>query len=568
MTALQHHSPAGRVLQDLSHGETAEPGVIVTPDGEELELAEVSTPFDYLFPSLTSDPDAHLPAGDPTTIAKVVADLKALGKLMTEPRPAGADPIQSNDGNSTVPAVYTYLGQFIDHDITARTDRRNEVGHVIDDPLQPADPATVKATVRNERVPALDLDSVYGDGPTFPGGPETAAKDLYDGIKLKVGRIALQGKEGQDPTIPGVRIPLQADLDRDLPRGVGEDPRKANIADSRNDENLIVAQLHLAFLRFHNATVDWVRRHEPYYTDQAVFARARELVTWHYQWLVVHDYLATIALPGVVDQIMLEGNQFYEKRNDEVWMPLEFSVAAFRFGHTMVRGAYDYNRNFGRPGRVIGAASFGLLFTFTGKGGFRGQTDVLPFNWVIEWERFVERDPRFTDHFSRRIDTRLADALGRMANESQGETVPTIIEILQHLAVRNLLRGYQLSMPTGQAVAGQLGLLPLTEEELQEGNSDELNQLLASSGFLQRTPLWYYVLKEAEVQSGGNSLGEAGSRIVAETLIGQIRNDPTSYLAANLEPWVPEHGVLLPDGRPILTMKDFLRFAGVLPTRP
>ena len=108
----------------------------------------------------------------------------------------------------------------------------------------------------------------------------------------------------------------------------------------------------------------------------------------------------------------------------------------------------------------------------------------------------------------------------------------------------------------------------MTEEELQEGNSEELNQLLAGSGFLQKTPLWYYLLKEAEVHGGGNSLGEAGSRIVAETLIGQIRNDPTSYLAANLEPWVPEHGVLLPDGRPILTMKDFLRFAGVLPTRP
>ena len=175
-----------------------------------------------------------------------------------------------------------------------------------------------------------------------------------------------------------------------------------------------------------------MRRHEPYYTDQAVFARARELVTWHYQWLVVHDYLATIALPGVVDQILLERQPAVRpKRNGEVWMPLEFSVAAFRFGHTMVRGAYDYNRNFGRPGRVIGAASFGFLFTFTGKGGFRGQTDVLPFNWVIEWDRFVEHDPRFPDHFSRKIDTRLADALGRMANESQGETVPTIIEILR-----------------------------------------------------------------------------------------------------------------------------------------
>ena len=154
-----------------------------------------------------------------------------------------------------------------------------------------------------------------------------------------------------------------------------------------------------------------------------------------------------------------------------------------------------------------------------------------------------------------------------MGNESQGQTETIIIEILEHLAVRNLLRGYQLSIPTGQAVANLLGLAPLTEEELKEGNSDELNTLLTDSGFLQKTPLWYYVLKEAEVQAGGNSLGELGSRIVAETLIGHIRNDPGSYLA-QLETWVPEDGVLLPDGRPILTIKDFFRFAGVLPTRP
>jgi hypothetical protein len=107
----------------------------------------------------------------------------------------------------------------------------------------------------------------------------------------------------------------------------------------------------------------------------------------------------------------------------------------------------------------------------------------------------------------------------------------------------------------------------LTEDELTEGNSDELNTLLTDSGFLQKTPLWYYVLKEAEVQAGGNSLGEVGSRIVAETLIGQLRNDPSSYLA-QAAVWVPEDGVLLPDGRPILTIRDFFRFAGVLPTRP
>ncbi len=172
---------------------------------------------------------------------------------------------------------------------------------------------------------------------------------------------------------------------------------------------------------------------------------------------------------------------------------------------------------------------------------------MLPFNWVIEWDRFVEHDPRFPDHFSRKVDTRLADALGKMVNQSEDETDPRIKAILEQLAVRNLLRGYQLSMPTGQAVAAQLSLAPLSEEEIQDGNSDELNQHLTDSGFLQKTPLWYYVLKEAEVQSQGNSLGELGSRIVAGTLIGQLRNDPSSYLAQD-DTWVPEDGVLLPNG--------------------
>ena len=562
MTAVQNQSPPGRVLRDATHGHDVSAETV----RDNRELAEVTTPFDYLFEALTGDAEAHLPADSQATIDTVRGNLRELGKKMVESAPPFGD-LEVGPGNSTVPAVHTYFGQFIDHDITARTDRRNEVGHVTDPDLKPVDPAIVKTAVFNERVPALDLDSVYGDGPTFPGGPETDAKDIYDGIKLKVGTVALEGKQ-DNPVIPGVRIPLQNDLERDLPRGVGENPRQANIADGRNDENLIVAQLHLAFLRFHNATVDWVRQHEEKYaSDQDVFARAQQLVRWHYQWLVIHDYLGTIALPGVVDDILLSGNTLYKKRNDKVWMPLEFSVAAFRFGHTMVRGSYDYNRNFGSPGRVITTAPFSFLFAFTGKGGFRGQTDVLPFNWVIEWDRFVEKDPRSPAHFARKIDTRLAADLGSMVNESIGESDQTIIDILRHLAVRNLLRGYQLSIPTGQAVATALGLAPLTEEELKEGNPEQLNILLTGSGFLQKTPLWYYVLKEAEVQADGDSLGEVGSRIIAETLIGQVRNDPGSYLA-QADSWLPEHGVLLPDGLAIRTIKDFLRFAGVLATRP
>ncbi|GAA1170939.1 peroxidase family protein [Pseudonocardia alaniniphila] len=560
MTEQNH---PGRVLRDLSHGGIVEPTEVRTAVTR--ELAEVSTPFDYLFETIRDDPAAHLPDDDP---AAIVAALDTLGRLMVESQPPPQDPFQSGDGNSTIPAVYTYLGQFVDHDITANTDRPNEIGHVTDADLHPALPADVIKNLRNLRVPALDLDSVYGDGPTFPGGPQTEAASLYDGITLKLGRIALMSKPGTPP-IQGARIPLQADLERDVPRGVGDNPLQAGIGDARNDENLIVAQLHVAFLRFHNRTVDWVRRHEPQHTDEkTIFERARQLVRWHYQWIVINDYLATIALPGVVDQVLTEGNTFYDKRAGEVYMPLEFSVASFRFGHTMVRGAYDFNRNFGRQGHVLPSAPFDQIFRFTGKGGFGGQADTLPFNWVIEWDRLVEKDPRFPDHFSRKIDTRLAFALGEMANEIPNPAPgPDITAILEQLAVRNLRRGYQLSIPTGQAVAEVLNLVPLTQEELRQGNSDELNTHLANSGFLDRTPLWYYVLKEAEVQSNGNSLGELGSRIVVETLVGQVRHDPGSFLGRSPS-WVPEDGVLLPDGRPILTIKDFLRFAGVLPTRP
>jgi hypothetical protein len=137
--------------------------------------------------------------------------------------------------------------------------------------------------------------------------------------------------------------------------------------------------------------------------------------------------------------------------------------------------------------------------------------------------------------------------------------------ILKRLAVRNLLRGYQLALPTGQAVAEALGVAPLTEEELRRNNSDAVNTALTEGGFLETTPLWFYVLKEAEARANGNFLGEVGSRIVVETLIGQLRADPESYL--NQEGgWSPEQGVLLDDGEPIVTIKDLFRFGGLLPS--
>jgi len=253
-------------------------------------------------------------------------------------------------------------------------------------------------------------------------------------------------------------------------------------------------------------------------------------------------------------------------------MPLEFSVAAYRFGHTMVRAAYDHNRNFGRPGNILANASFDLLFLFTGNGTppFNGRTDVLPFNWIIEWDRFVDKGSLLPDHFARKIDTRLAPPLRNMVNQGNDPTLaPDIKAILKRLARRNLLRGYHLSIPTRQSVAAAMGVTPLSENELRLGNSGPMNQVLEDNGFLRQTPLWYYVLKEAEVRANGNSLGELGSRIVCETIIGQLMNDPQSYLRQR-GGWDPGKGVKLPtpggdpkDGDLIVTIREFFRFAGL-----
>lgn len=580
---------------------------VATAEPEEVLF---ETPFDYLFPELATDSAAHLPADDPAKIAAVVAGLKALGDAIVEDSlAAGEDPLQPT-GNSTIPPVYTYWGQFIDHDLTANTDRDSAISDITKPDLAPLDPAFVVENLKNLRQPTVNLDSVYGDGPTFDASKPTQAGRMYDGIKLRVGKVALNPNT---PPIPGVPIPPDTtenpdkDSNRDLPRigalisqGVVKEEdfpeefrnkpnfeQLAFIADARNDENLIIAQLHLAFLRFHNAVVESVRNNEPKdeyghaRSDEQLFQRAQQLTRWHHQWLVVNDFLKTMTVAGIVDKVLLGGPKHYAPRNNEPYMPLEFSVAAYRFGHTMVRAAYDHNRNFGRPGNVIDNASFDLLFAFTGSGSqrdrndptkvvlnpFLGATKVLPFNWIIEWDRFVEKGSLFPDHFARKIDTRLAPPLRNMVNQGNDPTLaPDIKAILKRLARRNLLRGYHLSIPTGQSVAAAMGVAPLSANELRLGNSGPLNQVLEDNGFLERTPLWYYVLKEAEVRANGNSLGELGSRIVCETIIGQLLNDPESYLKQQ-GGWDPSKGVTLklPNGEPdlIVTIRDFFRFAGL-----
>ncbi|HSO53365.1 MAG TPA: LysM peptidoglycan-binding domain-containing protein [Actinomycetes bacterium] len=222
-------------------------------------------------------------------------------------------------------------------------------------------------------------------------------------------------------------------------------------------------------------------------------------------------------------------------------------MAAFRFGHTMIRETYDYNLNF--PD-----ATLDLLFTFTALSGQLGEFDTLPDNWIIQWERFIA--PGGGKNKARKFDTKLSDGLFQLRQVDGSLEEPSEAA---NLAIRNLLRGYALRMPTGQAMATRLDLPVLTPAQLEAAAASERQaQVLKTSGFLERTPLWYYLLAESR-HHGAQRLGPVGSTLVAEVLVGLVRRSHDSILAS--PGWVPS----LPSAKPgRFELADLLRFAKVV----
>ncbi|WP_254696073.1 peroxidase family protein [Palleronia sp. THAF1] len=529
-------------------------------------------------------------AADVPAIDGVGDKIKALADAMAE---ASLDQ-KDAAGESTMPPVFTYMGQFIDHDITANTDREDAPGTPegafnIDRPdiaPQSRDAAeTVKLNLRKGR---LELDSVYGDGPgQSPAAEklEIALRDPDDPAKMRLGLIS---------NIPGFeRPPLPADDGADLPRlgaaidsghltmdevnelfnpdGARSDEevrRTALIGDGRNDENLIVAQFHLSILRLHNAIADTLRDEGKTDADE-IFAEARQNVTLIYQWLVVNVFLKTICDPAVVDQVVADRAPLYSAFHDAhkdslpegvLPMPLEFSVAAYRYGHSMVRGDYDWNRNFGRAadGSGDGRATFREMFQFTGGGGMRG-LPTLPSNWPAEWDRMIGTSP-MPNRVARKIDTRIALPMNSLENNDPNE-------MMSRLAERNMRRGYVFNVPTGQAMVKCLydkgiSVPELSAEQIASG-SEAMQAAVTGGGFETATPLWYYVLKEAEVEADGAHLGSLGSRLVAETLVGLLVTDPRSYLnQGSFNSWTPADAVQ-PNGEPIDTLEKMMRACGL-----
>ena len=468
--------------------------------------------FTRLFPGLPGFAEATPP------MLAALNDMGRAGGLMDANDPLSAGPIalitdptlSANNPNASLPggtAGSTFLGQFVDHDMTFDAASRLAV-------------PTAPRQALNSRAPALDLDSLYGRGPVVD-------PQLYDPRDRTRFRLESGG------------------LFEDLPRDANN---RALIGDPRNDEHVILSGLHAAFLLFHNHMVDRVRASGVSDAGE-VFARARRLVTWHYHWIVLHEMLPSIIGRDAVNDILWRGRRFYRPGSqDSAAMPVEFQGAAYRFGHSMVRPSYRANLKGDR-----GQPFFGFIFDPRAeaqadpedlRGGARAARRF------VGWQTFFdfgdgEVKPR------KLIDTRISTPLFRLPLGAIASGSGPV-----SLAQRNLLRHLTWQLPSGQRIAAHMGLPALRRGDLAELAGYGL-------GLDQQTPLWYYILKEALVASGGQTLGPVGGRIVGEVIIGLMQTDTNSWLLA--EPgWQPTLGNAR-EGRGTFGMVDLLRAAGVDP---
>ncbi len=381
----------------------------------------------------------------------------------------------------------------------------------------------------NYRSPNMDLDSVYGDGPAV-------SPFMYDREQLKL----IVGSGGNE---------------FDLPRTTAG---VAIIGDPRNDENLFVAQFHMSMLRFHNAVVDQLRQQNSGLPIDDLFLLAQTEVRRHYQWVLVNDFLRTIVGDETMNDVLENGLKLFgQKKFHSFFMPVEFSVAAYRFGHSMIRNMYNFNRNFTN-------ASSTNAFGFT-------KNNVSSI-WVIDWTRFFSEPGRLAANKARKIDTRVAFSMGKLPT-APGAPPNSLFTIL---SARNLIRAMALQVPSGQAVAKGVKFKPLSSAQLlgspyanataeQDLHHQQVVSTLQSNNglLLNNTPLWFYILKEAEVLHNGNQLGPVGGRIVAEVFLRILADSQDSILKQEATDWKPSFGL---NGKDPADYKivDLLQFAGTL----
>ena len=410
--------------------------------------------------------------------------------------------------NGQLPAGFTYLGQFVDHDITHDASSSLER---IRDP---------EARV-NFRTPRFDLDSLYGRGPVdSPFLYRRGSSELLTGL-------------ARDDS--GSELPGQFDLPRNS-EGI------ALIGDPRNDENTFVSQLHLLFIKFHNRVVQEVSSSGDFDPGDDLMKEVQRLVRWHYQWIVVHEYVRRIVPNEVLASVLTTDDEtgfptiqtrFYDLGR-KPYMPVEFSVAAFRFGHSQVRSSYSLNNLVRDLPTFVPDSQLPADEPSRRIADFRGFRS-LPNQWQPVWPMFFDFEDGTPPQMTNRIDTNLSAPLHKLPGEPEGERDRA------SLAFRNLKRSVELSLPTGEWVARAMGETPIDTPHTRG-----------------RTPLWFYILEEASQQQGGMRLGNVGGRIVAEVLLGLLAGDPLSYISVQPN-WTPE--LRTSDGVSVDSMVNLIRYA-------
>lgn len=464
-------------------------------------------------------------------------DLVPLANVMIEP--AQDPPAVTAFDNVAIPAAYTYFSQFIDHDLTGQNQN-----------------ALIKRPTNN-RSAVLDLDSIYGTDTTdsligdllSPVDPQFESIYDDDGIHFRIEQTA----SGAD----------------DLPRSLDASGARTEpiVSDGRNDENLIVSQIDLAFLKFHNAVADELA--DDGLTGRALFSAAYATVVQHYQWIVMNDFLPRLIAGkdiaggrAYIETLRKSHDRKYTKADVSRGMPAEFSVAAYRMGHSMVRFNYLLNDDLGADGKPIDERQiFNSADPIEDLHGHR----EYPADAVIRWHHFLDfkndapqdGDPDFdVPQFSMLLDSGLSRGLSMLPNFTfQSPTAPDVPQIEHVLAYRNLVKGTIFQLPSGQTVARYYGLEPRSvkvhgktvlanpsnpDSDFQYGDVDAA----LTARFGNDTPLWYYILAEAQDPDGpkGAHLGPLGRRIVSECFIAFIAATPISIFDSGFAPQAGHFG--------------------------
>lgn len=399
------------------------------------------------------------------------------GRLYTSPQTEQKpEPLESK----AVPAAFTFVGQFIDHDLTLNA-------------LNLFEPQSGLAV--DSASPLIDLDSVYGPRPVLAD----LARDI--GVLDENGALRL------DASRSGV-----IDVPREHNKNAGTED--AVIFDARNDENQMILQVHILVMRLHNAFI----------AQGDDYARARRRTILNWQAFIVHDYLSAIIRPDVLQQVLaeIEKKDFGSLRHKPlldmatgrliVTMPHEFAIG-FRMGHSQLRPGYQIQdgvvKRLFNNRLTAGSDADGIKFDDL-RGGQKLRADHQ-----IDWSFFL-------DQLANGIDSHVTSVVFDLPESA----IPDEIKFVGNLPHRNLIRSDKVGLCSGEDLANMYGLTPNDPSIVEP---DAASRHLFESGGTFATPLWYYLLREAEHEAGGGpvqTLGELGSHLVAEVIVGGIAYNP------------------------------------------